>query len=148
MSATTHPARTTPTTPIKAADARRTPLSVLAGRVLTGAVLALLTLDAVGKLVRPDAVVEATVESGFQTWHVPVIGVLLLVGVVAHAVPRTSFLGAVWLTAYLGGAVCTNLRLELPLATHVLSGVYVAVAMWAGFYLRSPRLRALVRSGH
>lgn len=121
--------------------------ATIAGRAISGVVLAFLSFDVIGKLVQPAAVVEGTVGLGFDAALIPVIGILLLVGVVLYAVPRTAFLGAVWTTAYLGGAVCANVRAELPIAGYVLAPVYVAVLLWAGLYLRSARLRELVRHG-
>ena len=58
--------------------------------------------------------------------------------------PRTSLIGAIYLTAFLGGAVATHVRVGSPLATHVLFGVYVAAFLWAGLGLRSPRLMTLL----
>jgi hypothetical protein len=58
--------------------------------------------------------------------------------------PRTSLLGAILVTGFLGGAVATHVRLGNPLFTHVLFGVYVGVLMWGGLLLREPRLRELV----
>ena len=114
------------------------------GRVFSGLVLALLSVDVFGKLAQPQEVVDATRELGFDADLVPVIGLLLLVGVVLYAIPRTAFLGALWTTAYLGGAVCANLRAEEPIATQVLAPVYVAVLMWGGLFLRNSRLRDVV----
>ena len=53
-------------------------------------------------------------------------------------------LGAVLLTGYLGGAVCTHVIAGSPLFSHVLFGVYVGVLAWLGVWLRSPALQALV----
>jgi hypothetical protein len=72
------------------------------------------------------------------------LGMLLLAGVILYAIPRTSLLGAIYLTAFLGGAVATHLRVGSPLATHVLFGVYVAAFVWGGLALRSPRLVTLL----
>ena len=58
--------------------------------------------------------------------------------------PRTSVLGAILVTAFLGGAVATHVRLGNPLFSHVLFGVYVGVLLWGGLLLRDPRLRALL----
>lgn len=58
--------------------------------------------------------------------------------------PRTAFLGAILLTAYLGGAVATHVRISSPLFSHVLFGVYLALFVWGGLWLRDPRLRALL----
>jgi hypothetical protein len=48
------------------------------------------------------------------------------------------------LTGYLGGAIATHGRIGSPLFTHTLFGVYLGVLLWAGLYLRDPRIRALL----
>jgi hypothetical protein len=58
--------------------------------------------------------------------------------------PRTSVLGAVLWTGYLGGAIATHVRLENPLFTHVLFPIYVALLLWGGLWLRDRRLRGLL----
>lgn len=116
------------------------------GWVLHGLVTLFLLFDCGIKLLRLDIAVKGTVDLGFPAYTVPIIGALLLIGVVLYVIPRTAVFGAVFVTAYLGGAVCTNFRLELPLFSHILSPVYVAVLMWLGLYLHSPGLRALVRA--
>jgi hypothetical protein len=75
------------------------------------------------------------------------IGGVLLVGVVLYVIPRTSVLGAIWLAAYLGGAVATHVRVGNPLATHVLFPVYGAAFVWGGLALRNARLLAVLTSG-
>ena len=114
------------------------------GRVLSGLAIVFLFVDAVGKLFRVGPVVKGTVELGYQENVVFPLGVLLLIGVVLYVMPRTSLLGAIYLTAFLGGAVATHVRVGSPLATHVLFGVYVAVFVWGGLALRSPRLMTLL----
>lgn len=58
--------------------------------------------------------------------------------------PRTSVLGAVLLTGYLGGAIATHVRVGNPLFSHVLFPTYVAALLWAGLFLRDQRLRVLL----
>ena len=72
------------------------------------------------------------------------LGVILLACTLLYAAPPTALLGAILLTAYLGGAVATHLRVESPLFSHVLFGVYLALLVWGGLYLRNPRIRALL----
>jgi hypothetical protein len=117
-----------------------------AGRVISGIAILLLTLDAIGKIVQPAPVVEATLALGFRHDHILPIGILLSVGVALYAVPRTSVLGAIYLTGFLGGATASQFRLDAPLASHVLFGGYIAVLVWSGLALRNPRLLALLRS--
>lgn len=63
-------------------------------------------------------------------------------------VPQTSFVGAVLLTGYLGGAIATHVRVGDPLLTHTLFPIYVGVFVWIGLLLRDERLRAFVKSRH
>ena len=118
------------------------------GRVLSGIAVLFLFIDAIGKLFRVGPVVKGTVELGYQESVVFPLGVLLLIGVLLYATPRTSVLGAIYLTAFLGGAVATHVRVGSPLATHVLFGVYVAAFLWGGLALRSPRLLTLLTGAH
>jgi hypothetical protein len=53
-------------------------------------------------------------------------------------------LGAVLLTALLGGGIATHIRVDSPLFSHTLFGVYLGLFAWAGLYLREPRVRALL----
>ena len=69
------------------------------------------------------------------------IGALLALGIVLHLVPRTALVGAAYLTAYFGGAVAAHVRID-----NTGSAVFTAafgVALWIGYALREPRLRAL-----
>jgi hypothetical protein len=114
------------------------------GRVLTGIAVALLSFDAVAKLLMLPQVVEGTTQVGYPESAIFGIGMTLAVCLLVHLIPRTSILGAVLLTAYLGGAVATNVRIGAPLATHVLAPVYVAAVIWLGLFLRDGRARALL----
>ncbi len=72
------------------------------------------------------------------------LGVTLLSCVLVYLVPRTSVLGAVLLTGYLGGAVATHVRVGNPLFTHVLFPVYIAALLWVGLMMRDGRLQAFL----
>jgi hypothetical protein len=125
----------------------RTAPTVLAGRAMTGLVLAFLTLDAVIKLVPIQPVTETLAAIGWPNDDTTarLLGLLLLGLALLHAIPRTALLGAVLLTGYLGGAVATHARIGSPLGTHTLFGVYVGALMWTALILRDARLRALLR---
>ncbi|GHO49575.1 DoxX family protein [Ktedonospora formicarum] len=114
------------------------------GRVLSALPILFLFFDAVTHIIQLPTVVEATTQLGIPAGLAPVMGTILLVCVILYAIPQTSFLGAVLLTGYLGGAIATNLRLELSLFGNVLFPVYVALFIWGGLYLRDKRLRALI----
>ncbi|HKO14190.1 MAG TPA: DoxX family protein [Acidobacteriaceae bacterium] len=114
------------------------------GRVLAGLVAAFMLLDAIMKLINPVQVHEAFARSGWPLHLSPVLGVILLTSTILFIIPRTAFLGAILLTAYLGGAVATNLRLENPLFTYTLFPVYFGVLLWGSLWLRDSRIAALI----
>ena len=100
--------------------------------------------DAAGKLLQIEPVIKSTLELGWPLSAVVPLGVLILIGTVLYAIPRTAVLGAIYLTGFLGGAIATHYRIGSPLFTHVLFGVYVAAIMWAGLVLRLPALLSTV----
>lgn len=100
--------------------------------------------DATGKLLQVEPVLKGTASLGWPESAVVPMGLLLLIGAVLYAIPRTSILGAIFLTGFLGGAIAAHYRIGSPLFTHVLFGVYVAAIMWAGLALRFPALYSIV----
>jgi DoxX-like family len=114
-----------------------------AGAIMTGIATLFLLVDSVGKLIPIPPAVEFTVRLGYPESAVRLIGMILLVCLILYVVPRTSVLGAVLLTGYLGGAVASQLRLESPLLSTTLFPIYVGVLVWGGLMLREDRLRAL-----
>ena len=64
--------------------------------------------------------------------------------VLMHLYSRTSILGALLMTALLGGGIAAQLRAGQPLAIHVLFGVYLGFAMWGGLWMRDAGLRELI----
>lgn len=111
------------------------------GWVLCGLVIAFLLLDAIMKLIAPSFVLEAGQSIGFPGVSMNRgLGLLLLACTLLYIAPRTTVLGAILVTAYLGGAVATHVRLGHPLFSHVLFGVYVGILMWGGLALRLPLL--------
>ena len=117
-----------------------------AGRLMSGLVVAFLAIDVVIKFLRPAPapVVETFAHVGWPLSLAPVLGTILLVSTALYVIPKTSVLGAILLTGYLGGAVATHLRAGDPLFSHVLFPTYLGVLLWGGLYLREDRLRALI----
>jgi hypothetical protein len=114
------------------------------GVVISALVGAFLVFDAFGKLAGVQQVKDGTQTLGFPVGQALIMGIVLSVCVLVYAIPRTAVLGALGITAYLGGAVTANMRVEAPLATHVLFAVYLGVLMWAGLALRRPQLLTIV----
>jgi hypothetical protein len=116
------------------------------GRVLSTIVALFLAFDALMKLLQIPPVMKASIELGYPTRAIFGIGVILAICLATYIVPRTSILGAVLLTGYLGGAIATHVRVGDPIWTHTLFPIYVATLLWAGLALRDARLRALLRA--
>ena len=116
-----------------------------AGYALTGLVIAFMLFDVGLKLIPLEVAVETTAALGFppRTELVRGLGLAALLATGLYAFPRTAMLGAILLTAYMGGTVAAHLRVGNPLFTHLLFGVYLAVMAWGGLFLRDPRIRAL-----
>jgi hypothetical protein len=110
------------------------PKARAAGWILSGLVILFLVFDATIKLVELPVVKEAMDQLGWPDHHTRTLAVLTAIATVLYAVPGTSVLGAVMLTAYLGGAVATHLRVDSPLFSHVLFGVYLGLLVWGGLY--------------
>ena len=114
------------------------------GRVMSGLVVAFMLLDGAMKLVPLDVVVTTSEQMGIPGSLARTLGIIGLICTVLYAVPRTSVLGAILLTGYLGGAIASHLRLGDPIFTHTLFGLYLGLLTWGGLYLRDARLRALI----
>jgi hypothetical protein len=113
------------------------------GRVTSGVVVAFLAFDSVVKFMKPAMVLEASAKLGLPEQLTVPLGIILLASTLLYAIPRTAVLGAVLLTGYLGGAVCTHLRIGDPLWSHVLFPTYLGTLIWAALWLRDGRVRAL-----
>ena len=120
------------------------PGSLWTGRALT-ALFALFMLGAsiAPKLLGMPVAAETIEALGWSPAYVPMIGIFELTFLVLYLVPRTSVLGAVLMTALLGGAMAAHIRVGSPLFSHTLFGIYLALFMWGGLWLRSPALRAV-----
>ncbi len=115
------------------------------GWILSIIVILFLLFDVFGKFSKPEAVIEGTMNLGYPESSITTLGIILLVCTLLYAFPKTALLGAVLLTGYLGGAVATHIRVENPLFTHILFPVYLGVLLWFGLYLRSTKLRLIVK---
>ena len=115
------------------------------GWAISGLVVAFMPMDATMKLLALPVVLESSGPLGFAgAGMARGLGAVLFVCTLLYALPRTSVLGAILLTAYLGGAVATHLRAQSPVFTHLLFGVYLGVLLWGGLYLRDGSLRSLL----
>jgi hypothetical protein len=115
-----------------------------AGHFVSAIPVLFLLFDSAIKFTAIDPVVESFGQLGYPVSLALGIGAVELACLVLYVIPRTSVLGAILLTGYLGGAVATHVRVGSPLLTHSLFPIYVAALVWGGLFLRESRLRALV----
>jgi hypothetical protein len=110
------------------------------GWVVSALPVLLLLFSGVMKLMKPANVVAGFVNLGYPESLSVAIGVAELTSVALYVIPRTSVLGAILLTGYLGGATASHVRIGEPFTMAIVMGVLV----WGGLYLRDERLRALL----
>lgn len=115
-----------------------------AGWGVSGFVALFLAFSASLKFFMPDIVRETMAGLGWPPHHDLFIGIIEVICVVLYIIPQTALLGAILETALLGGAIATNVRVDNPLFSHELFGVYLGLMIWGGLWLRDPRLRALL----
>ncbi len=113
------------------------------GRIVSALPVSFLALDGAIKLANIQPVVDASQLLGLPVDLAPTFGILLLACVAIYLIPRTSALGAILLTGYLGGAIAIQARVDAPLFSLVFPLILGAL-IWGGLYLRDSQLRALV----
>jgi uncharacterized membrane protein YphA (DoxX/SURF4 family) len=111
------------------------------GWILTGLISALMLMaGTMGIMHSPDAVKAFTMQYGYPAEVMVPLGITQICCGILFLIPRTTVLGAVLLTAYLGGAVATHVRVHESFIPPVVFGILV----WLAVYLRDPRVRALL----
>jgi hypothetical protein len=110
------------------------------GRVISAVPVLMLFMSAIMKLIKPPPVAEGFTHLGLPETLAIGLGILELVCTAFYLIPRTAVFGAILLTGYLGGAILSHLRVGDPFIGPIIFGVLV----WAGLFLREPRLRALI----
>jgi hypothetical protein len=113
---------------------------VWVGRVITALVSLLFLMSAFMKVKGGPEVVQGFAHLGFPESLALPLAILELSCVVIYLIPATSVMGAILLAGYMGGAICTHLRVGDPPFAPIAVGVFV----WLGLYLRESRLRALL----
>ena len=111
--------------------------------ILQGIVVLLFLMGAANNVLQTEMAVEGAVEFGYPEHAVLYMGLILLISTILYAIPKTTFIGALLLTAWLGGAVATHLIHNDPL-TNIFIPVVFGIIVWVAIWLRNEKLRALV----
>ena len=114
-----------------------------AGRILSALVVLILLADAAVNLFAPAMLKAEMDATGFAPSSAPVLGIVMLVSAILYGMPRTSVLGAILITGFLGGAICTHFRLGEIGSPPQIVCLVLGIMTWAGLCLRNQTLRKL-----
>jgi hypothetical protein len=113
---------------------------VWVGRASSVLVSLVFAISAFMKLKGGAEVMQGMAHLGLPESLILPLAILEISCVVIYLIPATSVLGAILLTGYIGGAICTHLRVGDPFFMQIAFGIFV----WLGLYLRENRLKALI----
>ena len=113
---------------------------VWVGRVISILVSLLFAMSALMKLKGGPEVIQGMAHLGLPESLIMPLAILEISCVVIYLIPATSVLGAILLTGYIGGAICTHLRVGDPFFMQIAIGIFI----WLGLYLRENRLKELL----
>ena len=114
--------------------------SLWIGWIISGLCILFLLFDAIMKIIKEEHSVKGSVQLGWPEHAIQGIGIALLISTILYLIPKTSILGAILLTGYLGGAIAIMIRAEQSLYFALVFGLLV----WLGIYLRDEKLRAII----
>jgi hypothetical protein len=118
--------------------------AIWTGRVMSGVMIVFFLFDGGIQLLAFDFVTQGMTEFGISPDLARPLGAIMLFATLLYAVPQTAVLGAILLTADLGGAIATHLRDTTPVLAHNVIVVAMGAMVWGGLWLRDPRLQALM----
>lgn len=111
-----------------------------AGRIISALPVLLMVFTGAFGVLKPVVAVPGFVHFGYPERLLLPICIVEIACAIVYAIPRTSVLGAILLTGYLGGATATHVRIGEPFYLPMIVGVLI----WGGLFLRDDRLRALI----
>jgi len=111
--------------------------------ILQGLVIIMFLQGAVQYLLKTDMAVESATTIGFSESAIFYFGLILLIITLLYAIPKTSVLGAILITAWLGGAVVAHI-LHRDVIGFILFPVFFGIIVWFSIWLRSEQLWRLI----
>ncbi|HEY3854885.1 MAG TPA: DoxX family protein [Verrucomicrobiae bacterium] len=110
------------------------------GYIMSGLPALLFIMSGIMKLAKPPGVVKGFEEYGFSEGLITPIGLIEILCTIVYLIPQTSVLGAILLTGYVGGIICTNLRIDKDVVMPAIVGILI----WGGLFMRYRRIRGLI----
>lgn len=111
-------------------------------RILTVLLVLFFIFDGGTKVIKEPHVMAAGTKLGFSAHSMVVIGWVLLICTLIYIIPRTSILGAILLTGYLGGATAINVHVHDPLFETIFPVIF-GILVWLALFLRDRGIRAM-----
>ncbi len=113
---------------------------VWVGRVISILASLVFAMSAFMKVKGGAELTQGMAHLGLPESLIMPLAVLEISCVVVYLIPATSVLGAILMTGFIGGAICTHLRVGDPFFVQIALGILV----WLGLYLREDRLKGLL----
>jgi hypothetical protein len=114
---------------------------------LSALVVLFLLADAAVSIFAPHLLAEVQAHVGLPSELSPLLGGIMLLCALLFAIPRTATIGAILITAFAGGAICTHLRVgEIGSPPQFVSLALAAVA-WLSLWLRDANVRGALGFG-
>lgn len=126
-------------TAVQRAEASKTALWI--GAVVSAIPALMLLFAGSMKLLQLPSVIQGFAQYGYPAKEIPLIGLIEVCCAVLYLIPPTAALGAILMTSLWGGAIASNVRVG---DVAFVGPLFLGVLVWAGLYLRDPRLRALI----
>jgi DoxX-like family len=115
-----------------------------AGRALS-ALVTLALFAIAGQMIFSRSSTKAEfAATGFADSAATPLGILILICAMLYAIPQTAVLGAILVTGFLGGAICTHFRLGKMASPPQIVSLVLGLMAWGGLYLRNADLRSLL----
>jgi DoxX-like family len=108
-------------------------------------VVLFLLADAGVSIFAPHLLADAQAHVGLPSDLSPLLGGIMLLCALLFAIPRTATIGAILITAFAGGAICTHLRVgEMGSPPQFISFALASIA-WLSLWLRDANVRGAIR---
>jgi hypothetical protein len=109
---------------------------------LSALIVLFLLVDAGVSILAPALLSDVQAKVGFPSDLSPLLGGIMLLCALLFAIPRTATIGAILITAFAGGAICTHVRIgEIGSPPQFIAFALAAVA-WLSLWMRDASVRA------
>jgi hypothetical protein len=112
---------------------------------LSALVVLFLLADAAVSIFAPHLLAEVQAQVGLPSDLSPILGGIMLLCALLFAIPRTATVGAILITAFAGGAICTHLRVGEMGSPPQFIALALASVAWLSLWLRDANLRGAIR---